>query len=201
VGVSLGPSGLRFLEAATLTISGSACSAGMIGFSAGSEGDQFHLIPADTTGDGVSMAITHFSIYGAATPEIAAVIDEYGVSNTVQAALVAAATQQHGLAVRALSGWMAAARSSLEAAAGSSSLESATAGVAAVFELANNVVVQPWWNAADSDRVAAEVLSLTESWFDAVQTEVDRLEGICRASNPEAAFGFSAGGRSPLSSQ
>lgn len=188
VGVSLGPSGLRFLEAATLTISGSAGDAEMIGFSAGSEGDQFHLIPADTAGDGVSMAITHFSMYGAATPEIAAVIDEYGVSNIGQAALVAAATQQHGLAVRALSGWMAAVNTSLEAAAGSSSLEAATADVAAVLELANNVFVQPWWNAADTDRIAAEFLSLTESWFDAVQTDVDRLEGVCRASNPEAAF-------------
>ncbi|MDH3308809.1 MAG: hypothetical protein OEO77_15010, partial [Acidimicrobiia bacterium] len=73
--VRLQPDGLHFVVPARLEIVGSPIGVDAVGFGAESEGENFHLIPVETSAGPVSIPVLHFSVAGIGQAQITALVD------------------------------------------------------------------------------------------------------------------------------
>ena len=190
--VRLQPDGLHFVVPARLEIVGSPIGVDAVGFGAESEGENFHLIPVETSAGPVSIPVLHFSVAGIGQAQITALVDKYRPEGESEQVTQLLALDNLAVAGSLLIAWAELLDGRLANATGSE-LEGLTVDV---LEFAATFAI---WSidARDStdeqvvDLVAAgeaEVESLLAAWRDKVSDLVNDLFEFCQRGEFEAGF-------------
>jgi len=196
VGVRLEPDGLSFIAPASLTISGPGLPDDAVGWTSRSDGSDFALTVSNDGADAgspgsVTIPLTHFSDWGAASPELVALAQDYGISevgrlayHALEVAIAAPAEPTFTLALAAFAGWGTALSGALEAVDYAPDLELASVEILGILVLAQNYP-EGSVDERQAQSITDALTELVDAWLQQVEAEVERLVDRCAQEGPE----------------